>query len=107
VARLSRSAPVVQRNGDDPNLERFIQADTLIPAPSSPQSWNRYAYANNSPIKFTDPSGHAFEEGTGGGGIPEEVRNNYWNSAVLQITSHCLEQRIAGTTLSWNVSRIS
>jgi len=34
----------------DAALGRFIQADTLVPEPGNPQSLNRYAYANNSPL---------------------------------------------------------
>jgi RHS repeat-associated protein len=40
----------------DPSLGRFAQADTIIP--SGIQGYDRYAYANNSPLKYTDPSGH-------------------------------------------------
>ncbi len=39
-------------------LNRFLQPDTLIPSPANPQSWNRYSYVGNSPINFSDPSGH-------------------------------------------------
>ncbi len=35
---------------------RFIQADTIVPA--GVQGLDRYAYVNNSPINYTDPSGH-------------------------------------------------
>ncbi len=35
---------------------RFSQADSMVP--SGVQGWDRYAYANNSPIRFNDPSGH-------------------------------------------------
>ena len=42
----------------DPALGRFAQADTLIPQPSDPQSWDRYAYVENNPLRYTDPSGH-------------------------------------------------
>ena len=41
-----------------PYINRFIQPDTLIPGPSNPQSWNRYAYTFNNPIINNDPSGH-------------------------------------------------
>jgi len=44
----------------DPVVGRFLQADRLVPAPGDPQSLNRYSYANNSPLRYTDPSGHAW-----------------------------------------------
>jgi len=40
-------------------LGRFAQADTIIPSPGNSQAWDRFAYANNNPVKYTDPSGHA------------------------------------------------
>ncbi len=46
----------------DPALGRFAQADTLIPQPSDPQAWDRYAYVENNPLRYTDPSGHFTEE---------------------------------------------
>jgi RHS repeat-associated protein len=69
----------------DPSIGRFIQPDTVVPGsmpltispndnvaaglffapnkpenrlPSSPQNLNRYSYANNNPLTYTDPSGH-------------------------------------------------
>jgi RHS repeat-associated protein len=42
----------------DSALGRFIQADTLVPAPGDPQSLNRYAYTLNNPLRYTDPTGH-------------------------------------------------
>jgi RHS repeat-associated protein len=42
----------------DPYLNRFISPDTIIPDTANPQDWNRYAYAQNNPLKYTDPSGH-------------------------------------------------
>ena len=41
-----------------PGIGRFISADTIVPEPANPQSFNRYAYALNNPIKYNDPSGH-------------------------------------------------
>ncbi len=41
-----------------PEVGRFVSADTIIPEPSDPQSYNRYSYGYNNPVKYTDPSGH-------------------------------------------------
>jgi RHS repeat-associated protein len=41
-----------------PEVGRFISADTIVPQPENPQSYNRYAYGFNNPVKYTDPSGH-------------------------------------------------
>ena len=40
----------------DSSLGRFAQADTIIPG--GVQGLDRYAYANNSPMIYVDPSGH-------------------------------------------------
>ncbi|WP_323181871.1 restriction endonuclease fold toxin [Streptomyces sp. NBC_01408] len=40
----------------DPTTGRFISPDPIIDA-ASPQQWNAYAYANNSPVNSSDPSG--------------------------------------------------
>ncbi|MGB0383565.1 MAG: RHS repeat-associated core domain-containing protein [Ardenticatenaceae bacterium] len=42
----------------NPELGRFIQADTIVPSPGNPQSLNRYSYVYNNPLKYTDPTGH-------------------------------------------------
>jgi len=39
-------------------LGRFVSADTLVPNPGNPQDLNRYSYVRNSPVKYTDPTGH-------------------------------------------------
>jgi RHS repeat-associated protein len=43
----------------DPEVGRFIQADTIIPLPGNPLAWDRYAYGYNNPVNTIDPSGHA------------------------------------------------
>ena len=42
----------------DPELGRFIQPDDIISDLGNPQSYNRYSYVLNDPLKYTDPSGH-------------------------------------------------
>jgi RHS repeat-associated protein len=41
----------------DATIGRFISADTIIPNPANPQSFNRYSYCLNNPLKYIDPSG--------------------------------------------------
>ena len=41
----------------DPELARFIQADSTVPDPEFSQAYNRYAYCYNNPLKFSDPTG--------------------------------------------------
>ena len=38
-------------------LGRFLTPDRVGGAPASPQSWNRYAYTRNNPLRFVDPNG--------------------------------------------------
>ena len=63
-ARWLRSVPVAKRRGYDPALGRFAQADSIIPASQGVQAWHRYAYVNNNPVIYTDPSGHNCVLGT-------------------------------------------
>ncbi len=41
----------------DSQLGRFVTADPTVQHPTDPQDFNRYAYARNNPIRFTDPTG--------------------------------------------------
>jgi RHS repeat-associated protein len=42
----------------DPSLGRFAQADMIVPSTQGVQGFDRYAYVNNSPVMYTDPTGH-------------------------------------------------
>ena len=42
----------------DPVLGRFISPDGIVQAPDDAQTLNRYSYARNNPIIYTDPSGN-------------------------------------------------
>ena len=44
-------------------IGRFASADTIVPSSTYPQSYNRYSYTYNNPLKFTDPTGHYAESG--------------------------------------------
>ncbi len=41
----------------DPFLARFLSPDSFVQAPDYSQNFNRYSYAFNNPLKYTDPSG--------------------------------------------------
>lgn len=41
-----------------PYITHFSQPDTIVPNLYNPQDWNRYSYARNNPLKYTDPTGH-------------------------------------------------
>jgi RHS repeat-associated protein len=54
------SMGIIHMNGRiyDPRLGRFLQADPVVQAPKNGQSLNRYSYALNNPLSYTDPSGY-------------------------------------------------
>jgi hypothetical protein len=41
-----------------PTLGRFVSADSIVPGAGNPQAFNRYSYVLNSPLNYTDPTGH-------------------------------------------------
>jgi len=41
-----------------PRLGRFLSADPFVQFPDAFQSYDRYAYVLNNPLRYTDPSGH-------------------------------------------------
>ena len=46
----------------DPWLGRMLSPDPVLQDPSNSQNYNRYSYANNNPLKYTDPSGYSYLE---------------------------------------------
>ena len=48
----------------DPYLNHFSQPDSIVPVASQgTQAYDRYAYSNNNPIRYADPSGHVIDNG--------------------------------------------
>ncbi|MBL4829231.1 MAG: VCBS repeat-containing protein [Aliivibrio sp.] len=62
---------LVHMNGRvyDQELGRFISADPLIQAPFVTNSFNRYSYVLNNPLKYTDPTGFKF--------VKDDVNGSY------------------------------
>ncbi len=48
----------------NPNLGRFLSVDPSRKSPrlGMPQSWNRYAYSLNNPVRFFDPNGKEWRD---------------------------------------------
>ena len=69
----------------DPEAGRFVQADTMIPQGQGVQGWDRYAYVNNNPVKYADPSGHDLEQiiFNKRGELPKETRRPQSTSGTL------------------------
>ncbi|MES0491848.1 MAG: RHS repeat-associated core domain-containing protein, partial [Leptospirales bacterium] len=43
----------------DPEIARFVTADSVTDGPGTIKGWNRYMYVGGNPIMYKDPSGHA------------------------------------------------
>jgi RHS repeat-associated protein len=52
----------------DTSTGRFLSPDPLL-VPADPESWNAYAYADNSPITLSDPDGNRPEECSTGASV--------------------------------------
>jgi RHS repeat-associated protein len=64
---------VIHMNGRiySPSLGRILSPDPVTQAPQNGQNYNRYTYAFNNPLRYTDPSGYQVDElinGQGDGG---------------------------------------
>ena len=72
-----------------PGIMRFISADTIVPDPTNPQTLNRYTYALNNPVKYTDPSGHDTECAIGESGC-------HFKSRKLRDAQQLVSEQIVG-----------
>jgi len=75
----------MQQRYYDPSIGRFLSIDPVESSAINPVSFNRYAYGNNNPYKYTDPDGRKVELQ-----IPED-------SATFQAYQELLEDENFGT----------
>ncbi len=68
----------------DPQLGRFLSADTIIQSPGDLQSYNRYSYCGNNPLCRIDPSGHSwFSSGLDSLVSLGRYVKKYWKTVVV------------------------
>jgi RHS repeat-associated protein len=70
----------------DGYLNRWAQPDSIVPlASQGTQAWDRYAYVNNSPVNYTDPTGHMLDDGCRIEGCDtEREKDNYLSNPVIE-----------------------
>ena len=68
---------------------RFLSPDTDVPKSQGVQALDRYAYVNNSPVNFTDSTGHRIDSGCtteGCTGNPNAIRHTIYVGGFPSIT---------------------
>ena len=65
----------------DPELGRFLTPDPNVQFVANPQSYNRYTYAANNPLRYTDPTGY--------GALSFLTSGSFWGHAlqVLEVAA--------------------
>lgn len=71
----------------DPLLGRFLSTDNFVQEPNSTQSFNRYSYCLNNPLKYNDPSGEVwwipvFANICFSGAISHANHEGFWRGAL-------------------------
>ncbi|HEX5003161.1 MAG TPA: FG-GAP-like repeat-containing protein [Bacteroidia bacterium] len=75
----------------DPQIGRMLSPDNYVQDPGSSQSYNKYSYCFNNPLKFTDPSGQfalwddiiVAGVGFAFGYVSYGITNNDWGSDAV------------------------
>ncbi|TGX79430.1 hypothetical protein E5358_14905, partial [Palleniella muris] len=68
-------------------LGRFLSPDNYVQMPDNTQSFNRYSYCINNPLKYTDPSGEYF-------GIDDLIAGLF--GGVMNLTINIFQGNISG-----------
>lgn len=68
----------------DPITARFLTADSIIPDATDIQSYNRFAYVRNNPLRFVDPSGH----------VPDDIMGDWMDDPHLMTEDRFLDLHV-------------
>ncbi len=92
---------LVNMNGRlyDPTLGRFLSPDNYVQEPGNSQSFNRYSYCLNNPLKYTDPSGELF-------GIDDAILAGAIFGAAMNMTHSMLNAAYSGQNI-WKAGAMS
>ncbi|MDM8160146.1 RHS repeat-associated core domain-containing protein [Labilibaculum sp. K2S] len=82
----------------DPKVGRFLSPDPVLQDPGNTQNMNRYSYAWNNPLKYTDPSGYTSR--------PADRIDNYSETGQVSSGSANWYGTGGGGTMSWNLGTI-
>jgi RHS repeat-associated protein len=76
---------LVNMNGRlyDPSLGRFLSPDPNVQSAADLQSFNRYSYVRNNPLRYADPTGYFWSEV---GGFFKTYFSDPWNDIQLAAT---------------------
>jgi RHS repeat-associated protein len=96
----------------DPLAGQFLSPDNYIQAPGFTQSYNRYAYCLNNPLKYTDPSGEKWGwwllgEILSGGMVSITTVGSYSAAALtaanIQVFSSIADFTYSSTKTTYNI----
>jgi hypothetical protein len=89
-------------------IGRFLSADTVLPGAGNSQSYDRYSYVLNNPIRMIDPSGNVPTCSGGGadwyeGGNCHGVQNNYKKKTIIRQLARDYGWSVEG---NWSVAQL-
>jgi RHS repeat-associated protein len=96
---------LVNMNGRmyDPVLGRMLSPDNYVSSPGSTQAFNRYSYALNNPLVYTDPSGdmpflvalgYMAVQGIIAGDMAKDTKQGFWGGFAYGFAAAGLSQGV-------------
>lgn len=70
----------------DPQNARMLNADPVLQDPTNSQNHNKYTYALNNPLKYTDPTGNSFSDWLNGNVVPTALGGGTAGSGSVDLS---------------------